>query len=142
MINIKHLLKLVKNKSVHKVLKIAGEISEKESIPAYVVGGFVRDLIMGKKINDIDIMTIGDGIEFAKKIAKQIEVKKVIPFEKFGTALIPNKDIQIEVATARKESYESTSRKPTEVIYTDLKGDLVRRDFTINAMSMDIHPKK
>jgi poly(A) polymerase len=142
MINIKHLLKLVKNKSVHKVLKIAGEISEKESIPAYVVGGFVRDLIMGKKINDIDIMTIGDGIGFAKKIAEQIDVKKVISFEKFGTALIPNKDIQIEVATARKESYKSTSRKPTEVIYTDLKGDLVRRDFTINAMSMDIHPKK
>ena len=55
--------------------------------------------------------------------------------------MIPNKSVQIEVATARTESYDDDSRKPSEVVYTDLKGDLLRRDFTINAMSMDIRPK-
>ena len=56
--------------------------------------------------------------------------------------MIPNKEIQIEVATARTESYDENSRKPSEVVYTDLKGELLRRDFTINAMAMDIHPDR
>jgi len=142
MANIKNLLKTIENKSVHKILELVGKISKKENISAYVVGGFVRDLIMDRKLNDIDIMTIGDGIQFAKKIANEIGVKKIVPFEKFGTALIPNKEIQIEVATARKEQYKPDSRKPTEIIYTDLKGDLIRRDFTINAMAMDLSTTK
>ena len=142
MANIKNLLKTIENKSVHKILELVGKISKKENISAYVVGGFVRDLIMDRKLNDIDIMTIGDGIQFAKKIASEIGVKKIVPFEKFGTSLIPNKEIQIEVATARKEQYKPDSRKPTEIIYTDLKGDLIRRDFTINAMAMDLSTTK
>ena len=93
--------------------------------------------MMGLPLNDIDIMTVGEGIPFAKKLSDELGVKKIIPFKKFGTAMIPNKSVQIEVATARTESYNDDSRKPSEVIYTNLKGDLLRRDFTINAMAPD-----
>ena len=75
-------------------------------------------------------------------MALKLGKKKLIPFKKYGTALIPNNNLQIEVATARTETYNDDSRKPSKVIYTDLKGDLLRRDFTINAMAMDIHPSR
>ena len=138
--NIKYLLDLDKYKSVKSILFIAGELGKKENIDIYVVGGFVRDLLMDNNINDIDIMVVGDGISFAKKLALKLGQKKIVPFPKFGTAIIPNKNINIEIASARTESYLNDSRKPTKVVYTDLKGDLCRRDFTINAMAMDIHP--
>ena len=136
--NLKDQLKEKQHAKVRSILETAGRLGEKEGIEVYVVGGFVRDLIMGKPLNDIDIMTVGDGIPFARKLADELVVKKIVPFKKFGTAIIPNKSVQIEVATARTESYDDDSRKPAEVVYTDLKGDLLRRDFTINAMAMDI----
>ena len=140
MANIQHILNSSKYDSVRSILKIAGSLGEKEKIEIYVVGGFVRDLLMEKPINDIDLMTVGEGIPFAEILADELGRKKVVPFKKFGTALIPGNDIQIEVATARKETYQGNSRKPSEIIYTDLEGDLVRRDFTINAMAMNITP--
>ena len=140
MANIQHILNSSKYDSVRSILKIAGSLGEKEKIEIYVVGGFVRDLLMEKPINDIDLMTVGEGILFAEILADELGRKKVVPFKKFGTALIPGNDIQIEVATARKETYQGNSRKPSEIIYTDLEGDLVRRDFTINAMAMNITP--
>ena len=140
--NIKELLKTSGYNSAYSILKSAGELGDREGIELYVVGGFVRDLLMGVPVHDIDIMTIGEGIPFAKKFAKILGVKKVVFFEKFGTALIPNNNIQIEIVTARTEDYDSNSRKPSRVKYTDLSGDLLRRDFTINAMAMDIHPTR
>ena len=140
MANIKDLLKTPQYESVKSILDIAGSLGEQEGKEIYVVGGFVRDLLMGKSINDIDIMTVGEGIPFAERLSNKLGRKKVVPFEKFGTALIPGGEIQIEVATARKENYNNDSRKPSKVVYTDLKGDLLRRDFTINAMAMDIRP--
>ena len=142
MANIKDLLKPAGCQPVRSILNAAGDLGKKENMQVYIVGGFVRDLIMGKPLNDIDIMTVGEGIPFAEKLAHKLGLKKVVPFIKFGTAMIPNKEIQIEVATARTESYDENSRKPSEVVYTDLKGDLLRRDFTINAMAMDIHPDR
>ena len=138
--NIQHILNSSKYDSVRSILEIAGSVGEKEKIEIYVVGGFVRDLLMEKPINDIDLMTVGEGIPFAEILADELGRKKVVPFKKFGTALIPGNDIQIEVATARKETYQGNSRKPSEIIYTDLEGDLLRRDFTINAMAMNIIP--
>ena len=140
MANIKDLLKTPQYESVKSILDIAGSLGEHEGKEIYVVGGFVRDLLMGKSINDIDIMTVGEGIPFAERLSNKLGRKKVVPFEKFGTALIPGGEIQIEVATARKENYSNDSRKPSKVVYTNLKGDLLRRDFTINAMAMDIRP--
>jgi putative nucleotidyltransferase with HDIG domain len=140
MLNLNKLLNDIKNAHVLSILKAAGELGYQEGIEVYVVGGFVRDIIMGNPLNDIDLMTVGDGIKFARKLADELGVKTIVPFKKFGTAMIPNKEIQIEVATARTESYNDDSRKPSKVNYTDLKGDLLRRDFTINAMAMDIRP--
>lgn len=138
--NIQDILNSSKYNLVRSILEIAGSLGEKEKVEIYVVGGFVRDLLMRKPINDIDLMTVGEGIPFAEILANELGRKKVVPFKKFGTALIPGNDIQIEVATARKETYQGNSRKPSEIIYTDLEGDLVRRDFTINAMAMNITP--
>ena len=141
MTNVKELLKSNKHSSVVSILEAAGRLGKSEGLEVYVVGGFVRDLIMGNPLNDIDLMTVGEGIPFARKLADELGVKNIVPFKKFGTAMIPNKEIQIEGATARSEKYEDDSRKPSEVVYTDLKGDLLRRDFTINAMAMDIRPE-
>lgn len=141
MANLKDLLKSEKHAKVLSIIETAGRLGEQENLEVYVVGGFVRDLIMGEPLNDIDIMTVGEGIPFARKLADELGVKNIVPFKKFGTAMIPFKEIQIEVATARTERYDDDSRKPSEVVYTDLRGDLLRRDFTINAMAMDIHPE-
>ncbi len=123
------------------VLKRAGKIASENNKQIYVVGGFVRDLFIQKKPVELDLMIIGDGIEFAEILAKDLKVKKIVPFEQFSTAKIPYKKIDIEVAAARIEKYDDNSRKPKEVIYTDLKGDLIRRDFTINSMAVDLLPK-
>ena len=101
-------------------------------------GGVVRDLFLNRPLKEIDLMVVGDGIKFAKIIAKEMAIKKVVQFPKFSTAHIPAKPIPIEVAAAREETYDPDSRKPKQVIYTDLKGDPLRRDFTVNAMAMDI----
>ena len=141
MANIKSILELSINKNVISILKLVGKIGEDEGLEVYAVGGIVRDLIMGVNLNDLDIMVVGDGIQFARKVAKKLNIKKVVKFERFGTALIPNDELQIEIASARFESYKHNSRKPSNIIYADLNGDLVRRDFTINAMAIDIIPK-
>ncbi len=138
MLNLKKLLDKPEHNSISEILNVIALLSKKEKKEAYVVGGFVRDLIMQRALNDIDIMVVGDGINFATKIAEVLGIKKIVPFEKFGTALIPGKKVQIEVASARSEEYLSNSRKPNKVTYTDLNGDLVRRDFTINAMAMNL----
>ena len=123
------------------VLKRAGKIASENNKQIYVVGGFIRDLFIQKTPVELDLMIIGDGIEFAQILAKDLKVRKIVPFEQFSTAKIPYKKIDIEVAAARIEKYDDNSRKPKEVIYTDLKGDLIRRDFTINSMAVDLLPE-
>ena len=142
MTNIKKLLKDKKLFHVNSFLKLVGDLSQEQKREVYVVGGFVRDLLMGLPLNDIDLMVVGSGISFAKKLAKKLGVRKVIEFEKFGTAIIPHNQFKIEVATARTEKYEYHSRKPFKIESTNLYGDLIRRDFTINAMAMDLKNSK
>lgn len=138
MANIKNLLD--NQELATSLLRQIGEIAADNNKEVYVVGGVVRDLFLKKKIKEIDLMVLGDGIEFAKIIAKKMGVNKIIPFKKFSTAHIPARPIPIEVAAARTEVYDASSRKPKEVTYTDLKGDLIRRDFTVNAMAMSLLP--
>lgn len=121
------------------VLKDAGQLAEKSGLESYAVGGFVRDLVLSKPSKDVDIMVIGDGISFARDLGKLLKVKDIVEYGDFGTALIPYGEFLIEVASARTESYDTDSRKPT-VVYTDLKGDLSRRDFTVNAMALGLNP--
>ena len=138
MANIQHLLE--SQPEPRAILTQLGRIAATHKKEVYVVGGVVRDLFLNRPLKEIDLMVVGDGIKFAKIIAKEMAIKKVVQFPKFSTAHIPAKPIPIEVAAAREETYDPDSRKPKQVIYTDLKGDLLRRDFTVNAMAMDITP--
>ncbi len=139
MTNIKELVQ--KDNIAFQLLQLAGKLGKRHKTKVYVVGGFVRDLFLNRKSKEIDLMVEGDGIEFARNLANELGVKKIVQFKDFGTAKIPNKDMEIEVASARFEEYDESSRKPTDVQYTDIYGDLKRRDFTINAMAIDLSPK-
>ena len=125
----------------YPLLMQAGELGDRTGLDVYVVGGYVRDLIIGRPLTEIDLLVVGDGIEFARQFAKLLGVKKIVPFETFGTAEIPYNLCHIEVASARRESYDSDSRKP-HVTVSDLEGDLVRRDFTINTMAISLGSQK
>ena len=125
--------------NILSVLQLAGRLAQESKLECYTVGGFVRDLILDVPSKDVDIMVIGDGLAFARLLATQLKVSEIVEYGDFGTALIPYGEFLIEVASARSETYESSSRKP-KVVYTDLKGDLSRRDFTINAMALNLAP--
>jgi putative nucleotidyltransferase with HDIG domain len=140
MSNIHHLI--AENSVGSKVMRLAGKLGVERGHDIYVVGGYVRDLFLGRPLKEIDFMVVCDGVEFAEALAKKLKVKKIVPFPKFSTAKIPYKAIPIEVAAARSEFYEKGSRKPKKVVYTDLQGDLLRRDFTVNALAVDLHPDR
>jgi len=122
----------------HPVFKVASEIITERNLEAYVIGGYVRDLILERPSKDIDIVVIGNGLDLAKAIAEKLRVKKVSTFENFGTAQFVYKDLDVEFVGARKESYRQDSRKPIVEDGT-LSDDQKRRDFTINALALSLH---
>lgn len=128
---------------VYKIIKKINTCSKKEKIPVYVVGGFVRDFILGREEKkDIDFVVIGSGLEFAKKFDLYMkEEGSLVEFSDFDTARYVlgegEKKLVVEFAGARSENYETTSRKP-KVQTTDLQQDLLRRDFTVNAMAVPV----
>lgn len=129
------------NKRLVKISKIISDLSSESSINSYLVGGCVRDLMLNPSADsiDIDIMVEGDGISFAKLLAKKMNIPKVIPFPKFATAKIPYHECEIEVASARLESYDESSRSPSSIQISNIQDDLLRRDFTINAMAVSLN---
>lgn len=137
MTNISDLLK--RQPEFHDILKTAGNLSDRMQIKAFVVGGVVRDVFLKRELTEIDIMVVGNGIEFARKLSSLIYSGKIVPFEAFNTARIPSKPVEVEIASARKEKYSKGSRKPATVEGTDLEGDLVRRDFRVNAMAVSLN---
>lgn len=121
----------------HPVFKVVSQYISENNLEAYVIGGFVRDLILEKPSKDIDIVVVGDGPELAQNVASILRVKSVSIFKNYGTAHFRYKDLDVEFVGARKESYQSHSRKPQTEKGT-LIDDQNRRDFTINALALDL----
>lgn len=124
----------------HPVFKVVSELAGKSNLSCYVVGGYVRDMLLGRTCKDIDFVVVGDALELAKAAADKLRVKKVSVFERFGTAHFRYKDLDVEFVGARKESYSAHSRKPV-VSSGSIQDDQNRRDFTINAMAFNMHPE-
>jgi putative nucleotidyltransferase with HDIG domain len=121
-----------------RALKIVSSIAEQCGAKVYVIGGFVRDIFLERPSKDIDIVVLGDALEIACLSAEKLGVTKVSQFKNFGTAMFKYAGIDYEFVGARKESYQSESRKP-EVSSGTLQDDQNRRDFTINALAISIN---
>ena len=132
------------NPYIYDILKDVGRVADKLNYPCYVVGGFVRDLILERDNDDIDIVVVGKGQVIAKAFQQMMDKRilnhevKLSVFENFGTAQVHWADIEVEFVGARKESYERGSRKPI-VEEGTLEDDQLRRDFTINAMAIQLN---
>jgi poly(A) polymerase len=124
-----------------KIFEIVSSVAEREHVEAYVIGGYVRDHIMGREHpdKDIDIVIMGDGVAMAKATAAEVSPDiKVTVFKTFGTAMFRYSNYDIEFVGARKESYRKNSRKPAVTPGT-LEDDQNRRDFTINALAISLN---
>jgi poly(A) polymerase len=121
----------------HKVFKCISECADELGLETYVIGGYVRDVILQRKEpKDIDVVCVGSGIELAKRVAQKLHGRpQVQVFKNFGTAMVLHGDLELEFVGARKESYRRDSRKPI-VENGTLEDDQNRRDFTINALAL------
>ena len=123
-----------------EIFEIISKASQQLGLESYVIGGFVRDYFLKRgTAKDIDVVTIGSGIDLAEKVSSLLPNKpKVQVFKTYGTAMLRYKDIEIEFVGARKESYSEESRNP-EVSEGNLQDDQNRRDFTINALALSLN---
>ncbi|MCJ8164903.1 CCA tRNA nucleotidyltransferase [Pontibacter sp. E15-1] len=123
----------------HPIFNVIAEAAAELGTDAYVIGGFVRDLVLKRPSKDIDIVCVGDGIALAAMVAQKLPHRpKVAIFKNFGTAMLRADEWEVEFVGARKESYREHSRKP-EVEQGTLDDDLKRRDFTINALGISLN---
>jgi poly(A) polymerase len=133
-------------RSKDEILKQISGAANRNKFEIYLVGGYVRDKLLGIDSNDIDISVLGDAIEFAQLSAKEFKTELGAVYKKFGTALLElplddENELKIEFASARTESYSKDSRKP-DVEFSDLEHDLSRRDFTVNALAISLNDSK
>ncbi|HXC03331.1 MAG TPA: tRNA nucleotidyltransferase, partial [Bacteroidia bacterium] len=122
----------------HPVFPVISHCCREMDTQAFVIGGWVRDLLLGRPCKDIDIVCAGSGIELAEKVAAAMGGLQVTVFKNFGTAQLRFEDYDIEFVGARKESYRRESRKPIVEDGT-LEDDQKRRDFTINALAISLN---
>ncbi len=129
-----------KQELVNEIFPIITKSAAEIGVEAYVIGGFVRDLMLHKKTpKDIDIVAVGSGIALSEKVASHLPDKpKISVFKNFGTAMIRHKSLELEFVGARTESYQANSRKPS-VEDASLFEDQERRDFTINTMAISLN---
>ncbi len=124
------------------IFKTVGKVADKLGLETYVVGGYVRDLLLKRESKDIDFVCVGSGVQLAEEVHRALGGK--LPFnvfKNFGTASIKQSDWELEFVGARKESYQRNSRKPV-VENGTLQDDQNRRDFTINAMAICLNESR
>ena len=121
----------------NQIFAVVSGASSKLELETYVVGGFVRDLILNRPCKDVDFVCIGSGIQLANQVGSDLGKEQVTVFKNFGTAMIKHHDFDLEFVGARKESYRNESRKPMVEDGT-LSEDQQRRDFTINALAISL----
>jgi len=125
-----------------KIFDIISETADEMGLECYAIGGYVRDIFLYRKSKDIDIVTVGKGIDLAEAVAKRLgKGAKLSVFRNFGTAQIKYKDLEVEFVGARRESYDRGSRKPFVEDGT-LEDDQNRRDFSINALALCLNKER
>jgi len=122
------------------VIKTISTIAEKTDMNVYIVGGFVRDLILDRERNDLDILVIGSGVKFAQKVVDSLNIDGISYYKNFGTAHFDFEGMNVEFVGARKESYDRNTRKPIVEDGT-FEDDISRRDFTINTLAISLNKK-
>jgi poly(A) polymerase len=122
-----------------RILERIGQFADAQGIAVYVVGGYVRDRLLERALKrEMDFTVIGNAVEFAQSLAKHLDVRSPVIFERFGTAMVPYRGYTLDFVSAREETYDPQSRKP-HVVSAGLEADLHRRDFTINAMAAGLN---
>lgn len=119
-------------------LKTASDIAGQMNVKLFIVGGFVRDIIIKREKFEIDFLVLGDGVEYAENFAKKLGIKNISIFKTYGTAHFKYEDFDLEFVGARKESYKRDSRKP-DVKAGTFEEDISRRDFTINTLAISLN---
>ena len=122
----------------YSFLQTAAGLSEKINKELYLVGGFVRDYILGRQKKEMDFLVIGDALSFARELAHELKADNVTTYKNFGTAHFHFNGFDLEFVGARKESYKKNSRNP-RVEPGTLNDDLNSRDFTINCLAVSLN---
>lgn len=124
--------------SKYDFLKTASELAEKRKEELYLIGGYVRDIILKRSRDEMDFLIVGNGPEFASELSKALSVREIVIYKNFGTAHFKYEGFSLEFVGARKESYSKKSRNP-KVVPGTLDDDLNRRDFTINTLAVSLN---
>lgn len=133
---------MIKEKLTNSIFRVIGDTADDMGLEVYVVGGFVRDIFLGRHSADLDFVTVGSGIALARAVAERLGKKgRLAVYANYGTAQIRHKDLELEFVGARRESYNRNSRNPIVEDGT-LDDDQKRRDFTINAMAICLNRKR
>lgn len=120
------------------VFHLVGEAADSLGRECYVVGGYVRDIMLRRPSTDVDFVTVGSGIEVASEVARRMKGSHLSVFRNYGTAQVKRRSVELEFVGARKESYHRESRNPVVEDGT-LDDDIARRDFTVNAMALCVN---
>ena len=123
-----------------KFLQTASELSVEAGVEAYIVGGFIRDLILKKEVEDIDFLILGDVMNYTQSFAGSLGINDIVIYKNFGTAHFDFEGMNVEFVGARKESYDRNTRKPIVEDGT-FEDDISRRDFTINTLAISLNKK-